>query len=137
MPTQFADRLVVEAELQGENLEREVITFQLSQRQNNGLAFFECVDSAMLVRQEGVVIVVEYSRIYYHGQWRPVRKLDELQYNWTQDYQDGSFGMVDAVLTEDAASLHHEAAKQEIDSRAKEQRMRYMMGTVAITRSVS
>lgn len=134
MPTQFTDKLMVATDFLGDNLEREITTFQLNQRHNIGLAFSECVDSAILAREDGIVTVVEYSRTYFRGVWQKRRKPDELQYNWVQQYQDGTFNVVDAVLTEGIAAFHFEEAAQEIDRRAKEQRMRYMMGVVAIAR---
>lgn len=137
MPTQHADRLLVDTDFLGDNLEREVIMFQLSQRQNDGFAFLECVDNVVLVRENDVVVVVDYIRTYYQGHWRPARKPDELQYNWVQDYQDGSLGVVDSVLTDGVAQLHTREAKEEINRRAQEQRLRYMVGVVAMTRPVS
>jgi len=137
MPTQHADRLVVDAVLQGDDLDQELVIVQLNQRQNKGQVFTESVDSVVLVRRADAVSVVEYSRTYYQGKWRQGRKTDELQYNWVQDYQDGSLGVVDAVFTADVAGLHIEEARQEINRRAQEQRQRFMMGEVVISRLVN
>lgn len=136
MPTRHSNRLQVVAERDGQDSELEVITYELCQRQNNGLAFSECVDNAILMRDNDVVIVMEYLRTYYRGVWRQVRQDDELQFNWEPEYAEGSLGVIGAVLTEVVADLHLDEIQIEINRRALEQRLRYMIGAVAITRSV-
>jgi hypothetical protein len=137
MPTRHPNRLQVVAEREGKNSDLEVITYEICQRQNTGLTFLECVDSAILVRDdEDAIAVVEYLRTYYRGVWRQVRRPDELQFNWEPEYSEGSLGVTDAVLTETIADLHLAEIEVEINRRAMEQRFRYMLGAVAMTRSV-
>lgn len=90
----------------------------------------------MVRDEEETVIIMEYLRTYYRGMWRQVRAPDELQYHWEPEYDEGSLGVASAVLTETVAEMHCDEIAIEVNRRALEQRLRYMMGAVAITQSV-
>lgn len=137
MPTEYADKLFVEADEFDDGSEREIVFLQLSQRQSDGLAFVECVDSVILVRQDGQIAVVDYTHTYYKGEWGLDRRPHELQHSWRPEYKDGSLGVVDATFTESIAQQLIAEAAQEINRRAQERRLRYMVGVVAMTPPVS